>query len=496
MAPIPRIHSRPVAGALVAVALVFTAGSARGITACYDVACATSCDPSPAGITTLIPPAMFPASATRPLAFVDPADGSSRRLIAVQQGAILLWKDFQQVGTLPIFLDLRTDGGGPGLDLVNYDGAERGLLALVLDPEYATTGHLYVYYTRSDGDIVVDRFTRSAGNPDVADPLSRTAILRIDHPASNHNGGQILFGPDGYLYLSTGDGGGSCDGGLGTNGDGQRKDTLLGKVLRIDVRGVDPAPVTSECGLDANYTVPSDNPYATQMGACNEVYIIGLRNPFRMTFDRTTGDLYIGDVGQNKWEEIDVKAAATSATDLNYGWPCREACEASSNNESNCSIPGCPTDTATQCHVAHPGGFVDPILCHHNGGWASIMAGYRYRGDRVASIAGDFLYGDNACGQIWKTTTLDPANPAAVAAVCWAQNVNVDGDPTLETFSGNYGFAEDHLGEVYVVLGGASRIDCIHAGSPDGCFWAGFRGLFEDDFESQGTSHWSQTSNP
>jgi glucose/arabinose dehydrogenase len=486
----------PSAITLVAFLLgVAAATPARAATTCYEVACSTTCDPAPAGIRTLIASTQFPAAANRPLAFLDPADGSARRFVVTMQGAILVWNGATGSLLATPFLDLRMDGGGTGLDLVNYDGNERGLLATVLDPDYLASGLFWVYYTRSDGDIVVARYQRSAGDPNVADTTAQV-ILRIDHPAGNHNGGQMLFGPDGYLYVSTGDGGGSCDGDLGTGGDGQRKDTLLGKVLRLDPLGVDPTPAVSECGLDASYSVPSDNPYVGEGGACNEVFIIGLRNPFRMTFDRDSGDLYIGDVGQNKWEEIDVKAAATSPDELNYGWPCREACEASSNAESTCSIPGCPMDPGTTCvFPTRTGGFSDPILCHHNGGWASIMAGYRYRGDRVPAISGDLVYGDPACGQLWKTTTLDPADPAAVASACWANNVNVDDDPTLETFHGIYSFAQDHLGELYVVMGpgSSSRIDCIHDGNADGCYWAAWIGMFQDDFENAAHdfSRWS-----
>jgi hypothetical protein len=215
--------------------------------------------------------------------------------------------------------------------------------------------------------------------------------------------------------------------------------------------------------------------------ACDEVWALGLRNPFRFSFDRQTGDLYIGDVGQNKWEEINLKRAATPAP-VNFGWVCREGCETAGNTESNCNTGGCPVDPGTTCEFPRTSGFWDPILCHHNGGWASIMGGYRYRGTEVPSIAGDYVYGDAACGQIWKTTTLNPANPAAIDAECWASG-----------FGGTFGFAEDHLGELYVVVGGASRIACIHNG--DGCPWAGAGAIFTDGFESGDTSLWSTTTN-
>ena len=439
----------------------------------------------------MIAAGQFPDGATTPIAFVDPNDGLRHRLVATQQGAILVWDGATGSLLTTPFLDLRSSAGGP----VQYDNVntpERGLLAMAVEPNYAAAGRFYVFYTRSGtpgdtlGDLVVARYQRSAANPDLADPASATTILVIEHSAAgNHNGGWLAFGPDGFLYLSTGDGGGFCDGNLGTNGDGQRADTLLGKILRLDVRGIDPmAGPPDDCGVGPyNYTVPSTNPFFGQEPACDEVWVMGLRNPFRYSFDRATGDLYIGDVGQSKWEEIDLKRAATPAP-LNFGWPCREACETSANGESSCSVPGCPADAGTTCQFPRATGFLDPILCHHNdpGSWRAVMGGYRYRGSRVPSIAGAYIYGDAYCGQLWKTTTLDPANPGAIAAACWASG-----------FSGEYGFAEDHLGELYVVVGGAGRIDCIHNG--EGCYWAGW-GIFSDGFESGSVHRWSASAPP
>jgi glucose/arabinose dehydrogenase len=454
--------SRPssAAGALAALACLALAVPARGSTSCFNVSCATPCSPTPpVAISTLVAPADFPAGATTPIAFVDPDDGRDRRLIATQQGAILVWDDGDGAMLPAFFLDLRDDVGGPVID-----GGERGLLAMAVAPDYVTSGFAYVFYTRRDlgpgtlGDIVIARYQRSAGNPDLADPGSATTILVIEHSsAGNHNGGWLAFGPDGFLYISVGDGGGGCDGGLGTNGDGQRTNSQLGKILRIDVHGVDPlGGPPDDCGVGTgSYTVPSTNPFFGQEPACDEVWDYGLRNPFRFTFDRTTGDLYVGDVGQLKWEEINLHKATTPAP-VNFGWVCREGCETANNDESACATGGCPADAGTTCEFPRASGFWDPILCHHNGGWQSIMAGYRYRGSLAPSLAGAFLYGDAACGQIWKTTVLDPANPAAVDAACWASG-----------FAGTFGFAEDRFGELYVVVGGAGRIDCIHNGG--GC---------------------------
>ncbi len=451
------------------IVVVLAAPATHGATSCFSESCSVSCSPDlPVGISTLIPANQFPPQANDPLAFVDPNDGRGHYLIASQEGVILVWDSARKIILPDFFLDLR----GPV-----QSGGERGLLALVTDPDYASTGFLYVFYTRAGGDVVIERYQRSAADADVGDPASATTILIINHPASNHNGGWMAFGPDGFLYISTGDGGGSCDGNQGANGDGQRPDTLAGKMLRIDVRGVDPkGTAPDDCGVASGpYTIPSDNPFAGQEPACDEVWALGLRNAFRFSFDRDTGDLYIGDVGQNEWEEINLQAASTPAP-VNFGWVCREGCE-SAGSASGCSTAGCPMDTGETCEFPRASNFWDPILCHFNGPWGSIMGGYRYRGSNVPSIAGDYFYSDYYCGQIWKTTTLDPADPAAIDAECWASG-----------FNSTVSFAEDHLGELYIVYGG--RIDCIHNG--DGCFWNAPTDpeIFSDGFESGDTSAW------
>ena len=459
------------------------------ISTCQNGSC-TACAPTiPGTVSTYIADTAFPAGADIPIAFVDPGDGLHHRFVATQQGAILVWNTVTHTFNATPFLDLRNDGAGSGLDKVNYDGSERGLLSMAFDPEYATTGRFWVYYTSraqasptiASGDIVVEGYLRSGGNPDVAS-TTRTLLFHITHGASNHNGGHLAFGPDGYLYISTGDGGGFCDGNVGFPADGQSPNTLLGKILRIDVRGLAPSPVAPECGLDgANYTVPNNNPYAGQANACNEVYVIGLRNPFRFSFDRQTGDLYIGDVGQDNYEEFNLRPAATPAsTPVNFGWVCREGCDSSGIGSSGCSTTNCPSDLQPAgCYYPRDTGFMDPILCHSNpGGWSSAMGGYRYRGILVPSLAGRYLYSDAGAGQIWVTTALDTANPGATAACCW------------DTGNGGvYGFAQDKLGELYVVNGGLGRIDCVNNGA--GCPWADFTFLFEDGFESGGTTAWS-----
>lgn len=461
--------------------LLFQGSTALAATSCGTDSCAAQCDPTPpVAISTLVPASEFPSGATTPIAFIDPVDGTDRRFIVTQQGAILLWRGAEMAIEPTPYLDLRSGSGGP----VTY-GGERGLLSMAVDPDFSENGLFYVFYTRVNegtgtlGDVVIERYQQSLADPDTADPLSASRIMIMNHSsASNHNGGTLAFGPDGFLYISTGDGGSRCDNGVGASGDGQSPGTLAGKMLRIDVRGIDPEAGSpddcGEAGFTPDYMVPSTNPFFGMEPACDEVWALGLRNPFRFSFDRLTGDLYIADVGQDNWEEINILPASAVAP-RNFGWVCREGCASAAASTSSCSVAGCPADGGTTCEFPRSASdFWDPALCHSNPqGWESVIAGYRYRGVNVPSLAGDFIYGDANCGQIWKTDTLDPANQAAVSSSCWASG-----------YQGTYSFAEDHLGELYVVLGGAGRIDCIHNG--DGCTWAtGGPGLqFEDGFEA------------
>jgi hypothetical protein len=475
------------AAAVFAAAILPSVAPLGAISTCQSGSC-TACAPSiPGTVSSYIGNGEFPDGAEVPIVFVDPDDGLHHRFVATQEGAILAWDTLTQSFLATPFLDLRFDNDGPGLDKVNYDGGERGLLSVAFDPDYAETGRFWVYYTsRSqsaptipNGAIVVEGYQRSTGDPNVAS-TTRTLLFHITHGATNHNGGHLAFGPDGYLYVSTGDGGGGCDSNQGINGDGQQPDTLLGKILRIDVRGIAPSPAAPECGLNgANYTVPNDNPFVGQPDSCNEVWTLGLRNPFRFSFDRLTGDLYVGDVGQDNYEEFNLRPATATGA-VNFGWVCREGCDSSSTGASSCSIAGCPVDPGATCaYPARPSGFIDPILCHSNpGGWSSAMGGYRYRGSFVPSLDARYLYTDAGAGQIWVTTSLDPSNPGATASCCWDTGNG-----------GTYGFAEDRLGELYVVNGGAGRIDCIANGA--GCFWANWAGFFEDGFETGDTTRWS-----
>lgn len=267
----------------------------------------------------------------------------------------------EQVGRVRAVRDGNLDAQ-PVLDLAPDvgSGGERGLLGLAFSPDGSK---MYVYYTNRDGDIRVDEYAM-AGNS--ADAGSRRQVLAVDHPpAPNHNGGQTSFGPDGKLYLGLGDGGAAGDMGTGhaEGGNAQSLDTLLGKILRID-----PTP-----SAGAAYTIPSDNPFADG-GGLREIWSYGLRNPWRFSWDRKTGDMWIADVGQNQWEEVDFAPAGRGAG-ANYGW---------NRLEGTHQFSGSPPD-----------GAVGPIFEYsHQGGGCSISGGYVYRGSKIPALAGAYVYTD------------------------------------------------------------------------------------------------------
>jgi glucose/arabinose dehydrogenase len=339
-----------------------------------------------------------------PVALSHAGDGSGRLFIVQQTGEIVIWDGAQVLA--PPFLDLSAQ--------VTCCG-EAGLLGLAFHPDYAANGELFVDYTRTEGgqlQTVVSRFTVSAGDPDAADAGSEEVLLVIDQPAGNHNGGQLAFGPDGHLHVATGDGGGGGD----PNENAQALETLLGKVLRLDV---DSPP---DPGLA--YAVPPDNPFAGVAGARGEIWSYGLRNPWRFSFDRRTGDLWIADVGQNTWEEVDFQPAA-SGGGVNYGWDCREGAHpfADPNGDMNADCP--------------EGGFTDPVLEYaQGGGRCSVTGGYRYRGVDEPRLRGVYLYGDFCTGEIFGTV------PSCGGAFTSRELLDAPFNVTA--------FGEDEAGEVYV----------------------------------------------
>ena len=310
-----------------------------------------------------------------PLDVTNAGDGSGRLFVAEQAGRIRIVRDGRLVGRA--FLDIRER---------IRSGGERGLLGIAFHPRYPDDSRVFVDYTDLDGDTVVSSFTVTPVDPNRADPTSEQVLLRVDQPFGNHNGGGLAFGPDGMLHIATGDGGGGGD----PTGAGQRLDTLLGKILRIDVDGR-PAG-------DRPYAIPDDNPFVGRADARGEIWLYGLRNPWRIRFDRETGDLWLGDVGQNQWEEIDVAPAGVGG--LNFGWNRTEGshCYPSGDgcDRPNLTGPIAEYDHRSGCSViGGVGAYVFADYCSGNV-WL-IDAGVRepqiptlaLRGDRSISAFGE-----------------------------------------------------------------------------------------------------------
>jgi len=330
-----------------------------------------------------------------PLLVTHAADGSGRLFIVEKTGAIRVLADGRLLEQP--FLDIA--------DRISSLGYEQGLLGLAFPPDFAASSLFFVNYTDTDGDTVIARF-RVTSDPNLADAGSEFRVLEIDQPAANHNGGHIAFGPDGYLWIGTGDGGGAND----RYGNGQNADTLLGKMLRLDVTN----------DLAQPYAIPADNPWVDAdwrgRDMRDEVWALGLRNPWRYTFDRSTGDLWIADVGQNQIEEVNVVRFG-SAGGLNFGWPVMEG--AACFQVAGCDQAGLKLPVTTY---------------NHGGGDCSVTGGYVYRGTQYPALKGVYVYGDFCSGRIWG---LDAANPGAPMLL-------------LETRSSLSSFGEDEAGEVYI----------------------------------------------
>jgi glucose/arabinose dehydrogenase len=341
-----------------------------------------------------------------PLYLTAPPGDLSRLFIAEKTGTIRIVKD----GTLlpAPFLDISANVS---------TGDEQGLLGLAFPPDYGTTGRFVVHYTDTSGDTRLSVFQVSI-DPDLADQSSEQVILSATQPFPNHNGGQALFGPDGFLYLGLGDGGGANDPG----GRGQDRSDLLGSILRIDVQS------------GTSYTVPPDNPFVGQPAVRPEIWSYGLRNPWRFSFDRANGDLYIGDVGQNEVEEVDVAAATDGAgKGLNYGWSIMEG--------DRCLGGG-------QCDQT---GLTLPTLTYNHHEGCSVTGGYVYRGSAIPALQGLYFYGDFC--QRW-IHSFRYAAGNATEVTDW---------PSLQPASSLTSFGEDAAGELYV-LESSGRVSRIVAG--------------------------------
>jgi len=350
-------------------------------------------------------PAASPTMATGPVTALQlvPLQGNfdeptylghafDRRLFVVEKAGRIQIVDEQGRRAEP-FLDI--------VDRVGSGGSEQGLLSVAFHPDYGNNGLFYVNYTNRNGDTVVSRY-QVGEDPDRADPASEQILLNIGQPYQNHNGGQLQFGPDGYLYVGMGDGGSGGD----PQNHGQNPATLLGALLRLDV----------DAGGEVGYAIPPDNPYVGSDTGRNEVWAIGLRNPWRFSFDRETGDLYIADVGQNQYEEVNV-APAGHAAPINYGWNIMEGLHCYGS------------DTCEQ-----EGLYLPAVEYSHPEGGCSITGGYVYRGEQFPALSGNYFYGDFCTGRVWSFLSPD-GEPRQVASV--------QGNITS--------FGQDALGELYLL---------------------------------------------
>lgn len=347
-----------------------------------------------------------------PLYLSSSGDGSGRIFVVTQPGQVWIIQDgavFKQP-----FLDLGDRVTSPG---GNGRYGERGLLGLAFHPDYAHNGFFYVNYTDRDGNTIVARYVVSQ-DPDLADPQSEQRMLLVEQPYPNHNGGMLAFGPDGDLYIALGDGGSAGD----PEGNAQSLDTLLGKILRIDVDRAE------------SYAIPASNPFA-QGGGAPEIWVYGLRNPWRFSFDAATGDLYIGDVGQNQWEEVNFLPAGEGGG-VNFGWDYREGLHAY-EGEPPAGMP-----------------LVDPIFEYSHAQGCSLTGGYVYRGSTLPEWQGVYLAGDYCTGLVWGLLRDNNGN--------WQSQLLFQTGFTIASFG------QDQAGEIYVIDyagGGIFRLE-KHQDSP------------------------------
>lgn len=342
-----------------------------------------------------------------PVGIAHAGDGSGRLFVVEKPGRVRVVQDGELVA-VP-FLDIA--------DRVGSSQNEQGLLGLAFHPRYAENGYFFVNYTDRQGDTVVSRFS-AGGDPARANPDSEVVLLRIDQPAGNHNGGHLAFGPDGRLYVGTGDGGGAGD----RYGNGQNGQTLLGAMLRLGVDGGPP------------YTVPDDNPFVGNPNVRDEIWAVGLRNPWRYSFDRLTGDLYIADVGQNRYEEVNAQPAGEPGGQ-NYGWPIMEGL--------HCFPEDRPCERA---------GLTVPAWEYDHGQGCSVTGGYVYRGEEFPILTGLYLFGDYCSGRIWG---LAPRGGTGVDG--WQAALLAQADVRLSAFG------EDERGELYLVDMGRGELFKIAA---------------------------------
>ncbi len=322
-------------------------------------------------------------SLSLPTSLVQAPNDASRWFAIEKAGRIVVFDNDTVNAMGASFLDIS--------DLVDSGPNEAGLLGIAFHPDFANNGEVFVSYTAPAAPLIstISRFT-SFDNNQTLDPMSEEIILTVIQPFGNHNGGDIAFGPNGFLYAGFGDGGSGGD----PNGNGQNTSTLLGSMIRVDVN------------IAVGYDIPPDNPFAAGQpclqgsnagtSSCPEIFAWGLRNPWRFSFDSMTGELWVGDVGQDKWEEVNRVEVGQ-----NYGWNTREG--------AHCFPPG------SNCES---NGLVDPITEYENGGRSSITGGYVYRGSAIPTLQGQYVFADFASGQIWAVPADSPigTTPTEIAA--------------------------------------------------------------------------------
>src|SRR5690606_25497002 len=368
-------------------------------------------------------------SFSSPIAMLQAPGDVSRWFVVEQDGVVRAFQNTGGASTTTTFVDISARVASPA----DNAGPETGLLGMAFHPDFPTDPRVFLSYTADQGDLVsrISEFrTTDGGN--TLDPSTENVVLTVEQPQANHNGGHIAFGPDGNLYIGFGDGGGSNDNNHGPIGNGQNTETLLGKMLRISVDTLQPGEA---------YGIPSDNPFAGNArcgptggsASCPEIFAIGFRNPWRWSFDRATGELWVGDVGQGSWEEVDRVVLGG-----NYGWRCREG-----------------------AHDFNPGAcggasnLIDPVAEYDRAQGRSITGGYVYRGNAIPALQGRYVFGDFISGNVWHIAPTAGSTQQVTAATALASGRAISS------------FAEGNDGELYVVDygGGLYRLGASTSGT-------------------------------